>query len=117
MQHTLITINIPARFVRLCNGWAGDTDCMLRAIDSTGALTLGSNRPYSNDVGRYLTDEEWQVKLFDNLAADIRHIFRLPFYDVRGRKDYKRLRAFELWAEFVAARLRAEYDLESSDAV
>lgn len=111
----LIEIDIPDEFLDLCEGWAGDTDCMLRAVSSTGGLTLGTNRPYSDDVGRYMTDAEWHVHLWNRLSSDLGYVARLAERD--SHEDAGSLREFEAFADDVADRLRAEYGLLNSEIV
>lgn len=104
----MIHVEIPAEYVNLCHEWAGGTDCTLRAISSTGELTVGTVRPY-NDDGRPMTDEEWHIHLFECLGADLYGIVR------QGRQgeceDFDGLRRFEDWAGMMVDHLRATYGL------
>lgn len=115
----LINVDVPPEFIRLCHGWAGDMDCMLRAIDSTGGLTIGTIRPYYRDPGRYLTDQEWHISLFRSLSCDIRYCIRMAekseATDVAG--DLSGLRSFEQWADNTTLNLRNQYGLNDSDVV
>lgn len=111
----MIEVQIPSEFVALCSDWAGDTSCMLRAIDSAGSLTLGTIRPYSTDAGRHLTDEEWQVSLFDSLASDVRYTARMA--EQGQYEDADALRRFETFADETAAKLRTAYGLQDSEVV
>lgn len=111
----LIEVKIPSNFKGLCAAWAGGTDCMLRAIQSTGDLTLGSIRPYNSDVSRYLTDQEWHVSLWGSLGSDIRYNARLA--EKSHSYDAPELRKFETFAEETEEMLRVAYGLQESEAV
>jgi hypothetical protein len=109
------SIEVPGRFVELCEGWAGNIDCMLRAVSSTGGLTLGRIRPVGCD-----TNEKWYLTLWRNLAADvyhtrcaacIKHVFP------EGDPEIAKLVGFELWVDEQVARLEESYGLEEWDAV
>lgn len=109
------SIEIPIEFVALCSGWAGGMDCMLRAVESTGGLTLGTIRPEGCD-----TDEKWYLVLWRNLAADV---FRTRLDSEKGdagcedHEDYKDLCQFEFWVDEQVERLEESYRLEDWDAV
>ncbi len=111
----LLTIEIPALFKRLCGEWAGDTGCMLRAIESMGDLTLGTIRPFNHDVGRYLTDQEWHLSLWTSLSGDLSYLSRMA--EKSDHKSAKRLRWFESFADETVESLRVAYNLEDSEAV
>lgn len=115
LTDTLVEVSIPSEFVELCNGWAGNTDCMLREVDSTGGLTLGMRRPYNRDVERVLTDQEWHLSLWNSLSCDLGYNARLA--ERMGHEDATELRRFETFADETIERLRAEYGLEDSEAV
>lgn len=112
---TLETIVIPDEFLDLCTEWAGESSCKFRAISNAGSLTLGNRRPYSIDVERYLTDEEWHVRLYAELGSDARYYARLA--EKGGHIDAESLRRFEEWADQTSDRLRTVYHLEDSEAV
>ena len=112
------SIMIPGRFVALCEGWAGDCNCMLRAVSSTGNLTTGTHRPTRCDG----SDEKWYLSIWCALADDV-------FYAVKcARKghnapddggdgdghdaDYPALVRFEAWVDRVIAELTEDYDLD-----
>ena len=100
------SIEIPKQFIELCSGWAGDTNCMLRAIDSTGGLTLGNRRPLDCD-----TDEKWYLHLFQCLSADVMHC-RLLSQKSKEKPDLDALIAFEAWADAQVNLLRESYGIE-----
>lgn len=105
----LVEVDIPDEYLELCNGWAGDASCMLRAIDSTGGLTLGSIRPRDDD-GMPMTDEAWHVSLFDSLSCDVAYNARLA--EKSNHDDATALREFETWADATADMLRKSYGLD-----
>lgn len=111
----LLTIEIPPLFKRLCGEWAGDTGCMLRAIESTGELTPGTIRPFNDDTGRYLTDLEWHLSLWTALSGDLSYLARMA--EKGDHKSAKRLRWFEAFADETVETLRVAYGLEDSEAV
>lgn len=113
----LIDIDIPSEFIDLCRDWAGGTNCMLRAIDSTGGLTLGTRRPYSDDVSRYLTDHEWHVSLWSSLSCNIRGIIRMIEKGSNDPESLSDLRSFEEFADETEDFLRKSYGLTNSEAV
>lgn len=107
------SIQVPEEFVELCHDWAGNIDCMLRAISSTGNLTLGTKRPYNTDEDRYMTDEEWYCQLFIDLYCDISAITRSIEKQNRQAEfeDFDQLKAFKQWADETSERLAEEYGL------
>ncbi len=113
-------VNIPDRFVRLASEWHSGQDDLLYAVSSTGGLTLGSMRPYSTEVSRFLTAREWHVRLWASLGGDIRAAARCAErrHDVKSmQRAARRLRRFEAYAERVETRLREVYQLTESEAV
>lgn len=112
MTGTLREIDIPSEFVELCGGWAGDTDCMLRAINSTGGLELGteSHRPL-NDDDEPMTDMEWQVHIFSCLSCDVGRIVRSIEKRQAEFPDFDTLKRFEDWADQIVDELNEEYGL------
>jgi hypothetical protein len=111
----LLTIEIPPLFKRLCREWAGDTGCMLRAIESTGDLSPGTIRPFSHDAGRHLTDQEWHLSLWTGLSGDLSDLARTA--EKCEHKSAKRLRWFEAFADETVEALRVAYGLEDSEVV
>ncbi len=106
---TINMIVIPKRYVDLCEGWSGNLDCMLRAIPSTGILTIGTTLPEGCD-----TNEQHYLVLWRNLAADV--------YCTRceaepdgiypdGHPDLDALIEFEKWVKVQAGILAKEYGL------
>lgn len=111
MTDTLIEVEVPSQFVALCGQWAGSETCRLRAIDSTGGLTMGSIRPYNSDEGRMMTDQEWHYSLFSDLSCDIAYYRRMA--EKAGMKrDARRLAEFEEWADRQCEMLAREYGLD-----
>ena len=105
------SIEIPAEFRLLCSDWAGGLDCMLRAIASTGGLTLGNMRPEGCD-----TPEKWYLHLWRDLSSDICHTLhqaRRP--DCATADDIQALGEFELWVNYQVARLELAYNLADWD--
>jgi hypothetical protein len=115
MAMALIPIDIPIKYIRICQNWHGNADCMLYAIISTGGLTLGTNRPYNYDIHRYLTDEEWHVSLWSSLASDI--AYNANIAEKNNSRDAKMLRRFEKFVDDVELILRTKYQLLDSEAV
>ncbi len=60
------SIQIPAQFVELARGWAGDVGSMLRAVESTGNLITGSHRP-----AKCADDRQWYLHLWRELSSEI----------------------------------------------
>lgn len=98
------SIKIPFRFKVLCNNWAGDSDCMLRAIASTGGLSLGTIQPLDCE-----TEEQWYYSLWQALSADIAYNRRLAGED---HQDYQDLVDFEAWTDSIVEQLALEYGIE-----
>jgi hypothetical protein len=88
---------------------------MLRAIESTGDLTLGTIRPFSHDSGRHLTDQEWHVSLWTAMSGDLSYLARMA--GKGGHKSAKRLRRFEAFADETVEALRVAYNLKDSEVV
>lgn len=105
------SIVVPDRFVELCEGWAGDTDCMLRAISSTGNLTTGTHPPRGCD-----TDEQWYLTIWRNLLGDIGYVTRLAEKSgCTDPNDIADLVDFDIWVDEQIARLEQSYGLEDWD--
>ena len=104
----LVTVNIPEVYVDLCHGWAGDADCLLRAISSTGSMTLGTNRPVDDD-GTPMTDQQWHCDLWSSLWCDIGYCLRLASRNGNANPDCELLRGFSEFALSTLERLRAAY--------
>lgn len=117
----MLEAKIPDEFIAVCNCWAGSMGCMLRAIDSSGGLTIGTIRPYSNDASRYYTDEEWHLSLWGSLCSDIRYYIRLSEKNPDSNPDPDvGIEALKLFLEFAEAKeleLRNAYNLEESSIV
>lgn len=103
-------ITIPAEYVAVCSNWAAGTDCMLRAISSTGSLTTGTIRP-KNDSDYPMTDEEWYISLFDSLDCDVSRIVHSIEKQNRQAEieGFNTLVDFQQWAEKTADELRTKY--------
>ena len=117
MTIELVEIDIPGEFIDLCNGWAGESDCRLRAIDSTGGLTIGNRHRWNNDVNRFLTDQEQHLSLWCDLQCDIRYCLRLMSKNGNHHPDFDAMSRFETFAEETEASLRETYGLQDSEAV
>jgi hypothetical protein len=95
------SIEIPAEFVQLASEWYDGQASMLYAVASTGGLTLGSVRPYTDDeeikemgiiyYRRPMTDEEWYRSLWDGLESEL---YRAMKHDKEGE-----LTEFYAWVE------------------
>ncbi len=101
------SIKVPCDIQDLCVGWAGNMDCMLRAIASTGGLTLGSTRPRGCD-----TDEKWYLTIWREFASDLGYNAHLA----RLGNDYPELACAEAWADDICDQLAESYSLEDWDA-
>ena len=99
------SIVMPVRFVDLCEGWAGNINCMLRAVSSTGGLTLGNRRPMGCD-----TDEKWYLTIWRNLAADVYHTRCACLGPGRSA-----LSKFEFWVDDQVELLEESYGLSDWD--
>ena len=102
------SIEVPVRFQHLCMHWAGNEDCMLRAISSTGGLTIGTTRPRGCD-----SEEKWYLSIWRELSCDVGYNRRMAG---DGDPDYDGLSDFEDWAEEIADRLEESYGLADWDA-
>ena len=109
MKDQLIDVEIPYEFVELCSGWAGDTDCMLRAIDSTGDLTLGTRRPLDED-GAPMSDQAWHASLWSSLSRDVAYCRRMA--EKSEHEDASTLQEFENFADETHKMLCREYGIE-----
>lgn len=56
--------------IEAASHWHGGQSSMLYAVTSTGALSRGTHRPYNDDEGRPMTDEEWMTDLAERLARE-----------------------------------------------
>ncbi len=101
------SIVVPERFVELCEGWAGGTDCMLRAISSTGNLTTGTLRPRGCD-----TDEKWYYSIWLDLSSDVGYVARMARKGGDEHHDADDLDEFEEWVDEQCDRLCESYGLE-----
>ena len=106
----LVEVAIPAEYVRLAKEWHMGTMCALASVASLGKLEPGSRRPYSDLLGRFLTDEEWDVSNWISLASSIR--IRLRGLERIGHPDAGPMREFEAFCGEVVARLRDAYGLQ-----
>lgn len=104
------SIEIPCEYVDLCEGWAGGTDCMLRAVSSTGNLTIGNIRPRGCD-----TDEKWYYHLWLQLSSDVGYAARLTREGGDEHGDADDLAEFEEWVDEQCERLCESYGLEDWD--
>jgi hypothetical protein len=103
------SIKMPTRFQRLCADWAGDMDCMLRAVSSTGGLTTGTICPvtdYTDDDDR---DRKWYYSIWRDLSVDVGGARRMVGDDDRGYAD---LSEFEDWVDQQVDRLCESYGLD-----
>jgi len=106
------SIVIPTRFVELCESWAGDINCMLRAVSSTGNLTIGTHRPRGCD-----TDEKWYLTIWRRLLNDIGYVIRLAEKSgCTDLNDLADLVDFDIWVDEQVARLEWSYRLANWDA-
>ena len=106
------SIEIPGPFRRICNDWAGDLGCMLRAVSSTGGLTTGTICPVRDYTDQEDRDHKWYYTIWCNLASDVGHALRLAG---RDHEDYPTLRDFYDWADEQADRLSESYGLDEWD--
>ncbi len=97
------SIEIPCDIQELCTNWAGDMGCKLRAVSSTGGLTLGSIRPKGCD-----TDEKWYLTIWREFASDLGHNARVG--------NSHELACAEKWANDACVALAEAYGLEDWDA-
>ena len=103
------SIVIPDRFVAGCEGWAGNEYCKLRAISSTGGLTLGTRRPLSCD-----SDEEWYYHIWSDLSSDVGAALRGACNErcfPGGHEDIPVLTSFDAWADGITEMLCRTYNL------
>jgi len=115
------SIEIPERFVAICDEWYGGQGDLLYAVSSTGGLTTGSIRPM-NDDGERASDEEWYYGLWAGLSVDVGRARRAcqngldagwDSEDIDYRATIAVLTDFEDWIDDdVLPRLAASYGLE-----
>ncbi len=115
----LVEITIPDEFLTLCSQWAGDTDCMLRAVDSTGGVSIGCYQIWNDDVERYLTEPEHHVKLWSGLSCDVAYYARMAEKSTSRsvKRDAQALREFKTFCDETIEQLRIAYGLQDSEAV
>ena len=65
------SIVVPLRFVRLCTDWAGGTDCMLRAVCSTGGLATGTICPVDDYTDNDDKMRKWYFSIWQDLLYDV----------------------------------------------
>ena len=112
------SISIPELFVGLCEDWAGDTDCMLRAVSSTGCLKTGTHRPTRCDG----SDEKWYLHIWCKLSDDVAYAVKCASKghnacddggDGDGHDaDYPTLVEFEGWVDCIVDELTESYGLD-----
>lgn len=107
---SLVEIAIPAEYVRLAKEWHMGAMCALASVASLGRLEPGSRRPYSDQLGRFMTDEEWDISNWISLASSIR--LRLRGLERIGHPDAGPMREFEAFCEETVAKLRDAYGLQ-----
>ena len=103
------SIKMPRDIQRLCKYWAGNRACTLRAISSTGGLTLGTIRPKGCD-----TDEKWYLTIWRDFASDLNYTARVA--RSKGNADYHELACAEARADDVCDMLAEDYGLEDWDS-
>lgn len=108
MSIELLEIEVPSEFMGVCRRWAGGTDCMLCAIDSTGSLTRGTNRPWNHDFDRPMNDYEWHRSLYSSLSSDISYNRKLAEKS-NDTDDAWALNNFEQWVDSIVEKMDATY--------
>jgi hypothetical protein len=103
------SIKVPCDIQELCADWAGGMGCMLRAVSSTGGLTMGTLRPEGCD-----TEEKWYLTIWRELASDLDYNARMAFKG--GEEDYAALACAEAWADDICDQIAEAYGLEDWDA-
>jgi hypothetical protein len=107
---TLVEITIPAEYVRLAKEWHMGAMCALASVASLGRLEPGSRRSYSDQLGRFMTDYEWDVSNWISLASSIR--MRCRGLEKIEHPDAGPMREFEAFCNETVARLRDAYGLK-----
>lgn len=83
-------IAIPEEFVQCCAEWHRGSASMMYAISSTGALSLGTNRPLGCG-----TDEKWMWHLLNELESEIYSSLRITKKVLRPLpREHQRLTEF-----------------------
>ncbi len=98
------SIVIPERFVRLCKGREGKTNCTLRDVSFKGNLTTGTHRLIGCD-----SDEKWYLAIWRDFAASVFHV------SLEDNDDCRELLEFEFWVNEQVARLEESYGLADWD--
>jgi len=98
------SIQIPDRFVKLCEHWHGGQRCTLYAVSSTGNLSMGNILPYHCD-----TDEQWYLTIWRNLAVDIMNCRMAA--ELYESDSIDILTEFEKYADNIVEQLKQEYNL------
>ncbi len=89
-------------FVQTAKMWYDGSGSRLYAVASTGDLTRGSIRPFNCAEGRPMTDQEWELHLWEGLRRELRELLDTPALRDREREH---VRAFLRYAERHIARL------------
>lgn len=105
-------IPIPSEFLDLAEQWHSGQDDLLYAVASVGSLRRGSQRPYNDDEGRPMTDEEWTLDLWRGLSVDVAYARRIA--ERNGDDDAAELQRFEDFCDYVVARIGIFKALEES---
>ncbi len=103
------SIQIPARFLKLCEEWHDGQESMFYAVSSTGNLKLGSSRPDGIE-----TNEQWYLRLWRVLSKES-HSIPL-FKDQKMIGDGDKLLEFQVYCDQTASKLAREYGLEEWEA-
>lgn len=109
------SIEIPERYLRLCEGWHGGQDCTLYAILSTGGLTLGTFHTFFlTSCTDYIDDEDrdrkWYYVLWCDLACDVGRARKAAC--LANHADCDALLEFEEWVNDQVSQLCMSYRLE-----
>lgn len=117
------SIQIPADYVAVCEGWYSGIHDLLYAVCSTGNLTTGTTCPIHDYTDSRDRERKWYYLLWCDLSVDVGVAARAARkmaesvcaenYDgIDYVGDANLLEKFENWVDEVCARLSEEYGLE-----
>ncbi len=95
------SIRFPALHLQAIQGWEGGLDCTLRAVTSTGNLTLGTTW---HDCE---TDEEWYLAIWENLSEELSSLIR------KHTSARSELQDVLDWVNSIVRRLSDNYGLDN----
>lgn len=103
------SIQIPARFLKLCEEWHDGQESMFYAVCSSKNLWLGHNRPTGAK-----TDEQWYLHLWRALSKESHHLTLFKKQEMVDDGD--KILEFQVYCQQTVNKLAREYGLEEWEA-